>query len=404
MEIQDEFHRAQALFLRGAYSQASDLLDSLPEPLSQLSKVELWRVRGWAKLALGETEQAYDLFQRAYWLQPYPHLSGLSPDPHGAPSGKHPGIHFGIMLLKVLAGQVKQAMLDWQRYCRSGAFPFLELADAEWHAEPVVKAAVVRIQNYPFQPSEQIIKGAAGVYCALLYRAINKVPEAFMTLSGVAVYYAPADVVRDRWLAEMVCLPPPQQPKPTPSEQARAAAQGSPQKTPTLSAEQAVGGALKILLHHPSPGRLEQQYRQALSAGRWQEALDHLSRRLLYEPNHTGSLEQRWRLYWKLDQREAAQSDLFALVDIYEKSSLPIACQRAAKEMVTRFPHDERALLKMCFLQARLDSPLELARYGRRLLEYCRRERLTDRIDSYRNWLLRQRLTPDDREEFGKKA
>lgn len=370
-----ELHKLRYLFASQAYPQAAETLRELPAPATSEGWAERRRLRGWIMLAMGETETAYDLF----WS-----------------CADHPGGRAGILVLTVLAGQVTVAVSHWRRFCQSLSAPPLELPDAEWHARPVALAAVAQLERYPFSQRSQAL-GAAGLYAALLYRAIGDAPSAFIALSKVADFYPPADLVRDRWLEEVVCLPAPASAPPSPSS--RAGTPGTRPLTPCASPELAVQSAARLLLY-PDPEILERQCQQALDQGQWTHALEILRRLLLLDPNHTSSLERRWRLHIQLDSLEAARADLFALVEIYEKGAQIGPCQQAAQRMIELFPNDERALLKMCFLQARLALPLPLARYGRELLRVCREQGLLDRYSSYRLWLLRQELSLDDRAHF----
>jgi tetratricopeptide (TPR) repeat protein len=379
------------LFANQAFQQAADALDQLPPPLTPEGKAEFRRLRGWIKLALGETEQAYDLF----WS-----------------CADHPGGRAGILVLTVLAGQVTVAMTHWQRMLQERSTPPLELPDAMWHSRSVALGAIAQLARYPFPPGSHT-RGAAALYSALLHRATGDSASAFSELSKVADYYAPADLVRDRWLEQMVCLPAPAGSQSESALLEGAQSEGSASETATPSSapprppgatslpgpEAVVQMAARLLLY-PDPDVLERQCKLALDRSQWQDALEILDRLLLLAPNHTGGLETRWRLYIQLGWPEAAKSDLFALVDIYEREGDIVACQEAALKMVGQFPADERAMLKMCFLQARLGAPLALAHYGRQLLALCRQQELLDRFATYRLWLLRQDLSLDDRSHF----
>lgn len=375
--FQPELAQVLRLFQSQAYREAAQHLDALEPASSPEARLERTRVRGWLRLAVGETEQAYNLF----WS-----------------SATHAGGRAGILVLTVLAGQVSVAMTHWQRFCQSLASPPLELPDACWYARPVALGAIAQLQRYPF-PARSPSLGAAGLYCALLYRALGDAPDAFIELSKVAEFYPPADLVRDRWLEQVVCLPAPSQEGGQPAGPLTSGASVRFSPGPVGGPEMAVQVAARLLLY-PDPETLERQCRQALEAGAWNDALEILRRLLLLDPNHTPSLEKRWRLLLQLEAPEAAQADLFALVEIYEKESDVRACQQAAARMVELFPSDERVLLKMCFLQARLGAPLAVARYGRQLLRVCREQGLHDRHASYRRWLLRQNLALDDRQEL----
>lgn len=364
------------LFGCHCYSEAAQALEAVPAPLGLEERARLRRVRGWLKLALGETEAAYDLF----WS-----------------CADHPGGRAGILVLTVLAGQVSAAISHWQRHCQTLDAPPLELPDACWHARPVALAAIAQLHRYPFAAGSSA-RGAAGLYTALLYRALGDAPNAFIELSKVAAFTPMADLVRDRWLEEVVCLPAPASAS-TPTEIPARAASATAETAPPGTAELAVQSAARLLLY-PDPQILERQCQEALAREQWLHALEILRRLLLLDPNHTSSLEKRWRLQLRLGAPEAARSDLFALVEIYERNAEVRACQQAAQHMVELFPDDERALLKMCFLQARLASPLALAHYGRQLLRICSEQGLHDRYASYRLWLLRQDLSLDDRSHF----
>jgi tetratricopeptide (TPR) repeat protein len=376
MNPDPDLQRLRYLFAGQAYHQAGDILKSMPEPETAEDKAERRRLRGWVHLALGETEQAYDLF----WS-----------------CADNPGARAGILALTVLAGQVTAAMTHWQRFCQTLKTPPLALPDAQWHARPVTLAAIAQLQRYPF-PQRSAIRGAAALYTALLFRALGEAPKAFVELSKVADYYPAADLVRDRWLEEIVCLPAPLTSQPEIASQPSLSS-SRPFSEPVVGPELAVQSAARLLLY-PDPDILERQCQEALTNGRLTEAREILDRLLMLDPNHTGALEKRWRLHVQLDWPEAAKSDLFALVDIYERRAEILACQQAAQRMVDLFPDDERALLKMCFLQARLASPLALARYGRQLLNLCREQKMLDRYATYRLWLLRQDLSLDDRFYF----
>lgn len=376
MSSEPNLSHLASLFRCQCYAEVAEALDALPTPSSANERAEVRRVRAWVKLAQGDTETAYDLF----WS-----------------CADNPGGRAGILVLTVLAGQVAVAISHWQRYCQTLDGPPRELPDAVWHARPVALAAIAQLHRYPFA-ARSATQGAAALYTALLYRALGDAPSAFVELSKVADFYAPADLVRDTWLEEVVCLPAP--------ASARAPSQGVPppfspieSPAPLGTPELAVQCAARLLLY-PDPEILERQWREALENGQWLHALEILRRQLLLDPCHTESLERRWRLHLQLGAPEAAKADLFALVEIYEKKAEVRSCQQAALSMVEHFPDDERALLKMCFLQARLASPLALARYGRHLLRICREQGLHDRYATYRLWLLRQELSLDDRSHF----
>lgn len=374
-----ELTKLRFLFHNQAFAEALRSLELMPPAATSAGREEMERLKGWAHLAMGETEEAYRLFCRC---------------------SDHAGGQAGILILTVLAGQMAAAMQRWQHLIVCA--PPLVLPDADWHARPVVMAAIAQIQRYPF-PERSLQRGAAGLYAALLFRALGEAPSAFIELSKVVDFYPPADLVRDRWLEQVVCLPPPSNPDASSEPEAAGSAQmAGPAELPRIGLgdkESAVMIASRLLLY-PDPDILERQYKQALEHAQWQDALEMLDRLLLFSPNHTGGLETRWRLYLQLGWPEAAKSDLFALVDIYERENNILACQQAAKRMVEQFPTDERALLKMCFLQSRLGAPLCLAHYGKLLLRLCREQELFDRFATYRLWLLRQELSLDDRSHF----
>lgn len=360
-------------FHQGAYEEGLIDLDGLPETADFAQQTERRRARAWLVLALGRTEQAYQLF----WS-----------------CAHHPGGRAGLLILTILAGQVEAGIGRWQRYCDSLREPPLSLPDGSWHAKPVILATVGLLERYPF-PAGSRAGAAASIYRALLYRAANQPSDAFMALASAAEVSPLAALLRDRWLDEIACLP-----APSSASTADEFPRSNPSSPSSLGRkEDAVGVAARLLLY-PELGKLQAQAQQALDLGDWPRAMEMLRRCLVLEPEDTITLERRWRLFLKLREPEAALGDLYALVDIYERRGDIGSCQRAALEMVEVFPSSERALLKMCFLQARLGAPLALAHHGRKLLELCRREKWLDRLTSYRLWLLRQRLTPDDREEF----
>lgn len=368
--------QAAFLFRRGAFQEAADLLEASDSSPSAEAKLEHRRVEGWVRLACGDTERAYNLFWSCAHSE---------------------GARAGILLLTVLAGQVSTAVEHWQRHLKAKGEPVVALPDSDWHAPLVVKAAVQLLQQYPFKPRSAAL-GAATLYQALLQRALGEPPEAFFSLSKVVDFYPAARLLRDQWLDETVCLPAPReansQPATPQTNLTTPAADASPR-----TAKQVLDRAARLLLYPDQP-TLERQCRQALDANKWLDALEILRRLLFLDPEHTSSLERRWRVHLRLEAHSEAKADLFALVEIYEKRSDVAACQRAAEKVLELFPDDERALLRMCFLQARLDSPLSLAQYGRRLLELCARLGLVDRKESYRNWLLRQNLSLDDQMEI----
>lgn len=373
-----QIQQLNALFRNQAYRQTLDALETLYHAASKSSsKAELRRLRGWVRLALGDTEKAYDDF----WT-----------------CADHPGGRAGILALTVLAGQLLVAMTHWQRFCQSLSSPPLELPDAAWVARPVALAAVGQIQRYSF-PERSPVRGAASLYSALLFQAIGDAPSAFSQLAKVADFYAPAEMVRDRWLQEVMCLPPPSVLLTSDRKVMTQADSGPLAPDDLWSPASAVQAATRLLLY-PDPDVLERQCKIAIERDHWQDALEILDRWLLLDPNQTQALEQRWRLHLQLGWTEAAKSDLFALVEIYERASEIVPCLETAQAMVDLFPDDERTLLKMCFLQARLASPLALARHGRRLLALCLEQELYDRFATYRLWLLRQNISLDDRVHF----
>ena len=261
---------------------------------------------------------------------------------------QHEGARAGILILTVLAGQVETAIGNWQRHCEKLTQPPLSLPDARWHAPSVVRPALMILESYPFKDRSAQL-GAACVYQALLHQT-----QANTVQSHEFSLRQPGEVV------------------------ARAA---------------------HILLY-PDLETLQKQCAQALGEGRYLDALEIIRRMLFLDPQHTQGLETRWRLYLKLEDTEAAKDDLFYLMDLYEREKQIVACQKVANQAVELFPEDERALLKMCFLQARLGAPTHLAAYGRKLLLLCREQGLHERANSYRRWLLRQNLALDDRFEF----
>ncbi len=364
------------LFQRSAFEEVLGALDQLQQSDDLEQTAECRRIRGWAELSLGNTEEAYNLF----WS-----------------CADHAGSRVGILILTILAGQVKVAIDHWMRHCQTLDRAPLELPDSRWHSRPVALAAISVLSRYPFTPRSHA-QGSAALYTALLHRSLGDPPSAFMALSEVAGFYGLADLVRDRWLEEVVCLPPPSarllldtrtldQPFVAPNPESG------------VGAHKAVDCAIRILLY-PDVPTLERQSQKALAETRWSDALEILRRLLFLDPAHTGSLEKRWRLYLQLEDREAAKTDLFALADIYEKSPNILRCLEVARAVIDLFPNDERALLKMCFLQARLGYPIALASYGRQLLDLCLSKGLRDRYATYRRWLLRQNLTLDDRNDL----
>ena len=364
------------LFQRGAFEEALSVLDRLQETTDKQRGAEFRRIRGWAELSLGNTEQAYNLF----WS-----------------CADHAGSRVGILVLTILAGQVKVAIDHWMRHCQTLDSVPLELPDSLWHSRPVALAAINVLKQYPFPPRSPS-QGSAALYMALLHRSLADPPNAFLVLSEVAAFYPLADLVRERWLEEVVCLPAPKVRLELDSKTLDKPF-SPPEPELGTGALEAVECAVKILLY-PDVATLEKQSQKALAETRWLDALEILRRLLYLVPDHTSSLEKRWRLYLQLENLDAAKMDIFALVDIYEKNQSILKCLEVARTMVELFPNDERALLKMCFIQARLGYPIALATYGRRLLDLCLSKGLSDRFSTYRRWLLRQKLTLDDRNDL----
>ncbi len=362
-------------FRQEAYQAGLDFLEQMPPSKDSQEQAERRRAKAWLLLALGKTEQAYELF----WT-----------------CADHPGGRAGLLILTVLAGQIEAAMTNWNRYCTRAKGTLTSLPDDAWHSLPVARAALRLLENYPFRESPQR-QASADFYRALLYRAIGDHSSAFLAIAASAAKLPLATFTRDLWLEQTACLPAPQ------SEQN--SSDGSEPNSASLTlgnATDAVNSAARILLYYDLT-QLESDTETALNRGQWSAALELLRRSLFLQPDHAPSLERRWRLYLKLQQTEAAKSDLFALVDLYETRGQVVACQRSAASMVDEFPEDERALLKMCFLQSRLRAPIALAKFGRRLLAVCQQQGNHERLTSYRLWLLRQELTLDDRREFESK-
>lgn len=367
--------RAESHLFRGDYSAAVRTIRHAPPVEDSEQQFERRRLLAWATLAVGETREAYELF----WS-----------------CAHHEGARAGILLLTVLAGQVETAMSNWMRHCEKLKAPPSELPDARWHSLGVVKPALRVLQDYPFASRSREL-GAAAVYQALLHRCLGDLPASFLALAQVTDYFAPAQLLRDLWMDGMLCLPLPKSGSTaSPSEPLE---KTSEKTLHNVSVDEVVAQAAYILLY-PDVEVLERQCREALAENRHQDALETLRRILFLQPQHAPSLEKRWRLYLLLQDPEQAKHDMFYLMDIYEKDRKIKACRALAEEAVTLFPHDERALLKMCFLQARLGAVNALGRYGRKLLELCRAQGLHDRAGSYRRWLLRQQLNLDDRTEF----
>jgi len=367
---------AERLHFRQQHSDAVNLLRRAEPSGVRSYQAARRRLLAWALLATGETKQAYEVF----WS-----------------CAHHEGARAGILLLTVLAGQVETAVSNWQRYCDKLNHPPASLPDERWHSPRVVKPALQILQRYPFK-ERSVQKGAAALYEALLHQSQGDVSSTFQALAKVTDFYPPARLLRDTWMDDLLCLPLPKGQGINQEAQAEA---GSPDFA-TLThrtVDEIVQRAAQLLLY-PDQEVLEEKCEEALREGRFLDALEALRRLLFLNPQHTPSLERRWRLYLELEEREAAKDDLFFLMDVYEREKQIVACQKVAAHAVTLFPEDERALLKMCFLQARLDSPNRLAQYGRRLLELCRAKGLHERGNSYRRWLLRQGLALDDRADF----
>ena len=366
---------AERLFLLGDYRSALDCVRSAEPADDKDWQAERRRFMAWTLLALGETKIAYELF----WS-----------------CAQHEGARAGILILTVLAGQVETAIGNWQRHCEKLTQTPLSLPDARWHAPTVVRPALQILERYPFEDRSPRF-GAACVYQALLHKTQGNNPESFRTLGKVTEFYTPARLLRDRWMDGLLCLPLPKS-----SENAVFDLSGHsrpPNEFAGRQPEEIVARAAHILLY-PDLETLQKQCTKALEDRRYLDALEILRRMLFLDPQHTQGLETRWRLYIKLEETEAAKDDLFYLMDLYEREKQIIACQKIANQAVELFPQDERALLKMCFLQARLGSPTHLAAYGRKLLGLCREQGLHERANSYRRWLLRQNLALDDRFEF----
>lgn len=367
-----ELAKLNLLFQAQAYQAVIKEIDGLNCPTTIEEQIERHRISAWVYLAMGDTERAYHLF----WI-----------------SAIHPEGRFGILVLTILAGQITVAIEHWQKFCRSLKEPISELPDARWYSPAVARAAIAQLESYPFPPHSPA-SGAAGLYRALLYKGLGSRSAAFIELSRVVNFYPLARVIRQYWLDQVACLPSPSQTKAEGRQ-----AQLPPSKACRLEAAKALVSAANILIY-PDVEVLEKKCRLALAAKEWQEALELVRRILVLDPNHAPSLEARWRIALELGSSEQARSDLLTLVEIYEHSSQIIACQQVADQMTKLFPDDERALLRVCFLQARLAKPIELAHHGRKLLHLCREKGWHDRFASYRRWLLRQQLSLDDRAHF----
>lgn len=368
-------NEAEYLFRRHDYRSAVLYLKAAEPTKDREVQDRRRRFLAWALLSMGETKEAYELF----WS-----------------CAHHEGARAGILLLTVLAGQVETAIRNWRRHCDKLAHPPLALPDAQWHSRAVVRPALSILENYPFQNGTPE-QGSAAIYRALLHQTQNDPSSAFRTLGGVTDFYLPAQFLRDKWMDDLLCLPLPKKSTDKTDIYTR---ETSPTGTlANRNAEEVVAKAIQILLY-PDLDILQQQCEEALREARYTDALETLRRILFLDPEHTAALEKRWRLYLLLEEHEAAKADLFYLMDLYEREKKILACQRIASQTIEAFPEDERALLKMCFLQARLECPTELAFYGRKLLALCRRHGLHERGNSYRRWLLRQTLSLDDRSDF----
>lgn len=376
--MDDILTEAECLLLEGDYHAAVTLIRSAPPCADKDWQFERRRFLAWATLSIGETREAYELF----WS-----------------CAQHEGARAGILLLTVLAGQVETAVSNWSRHCEKLNSPPLELPDARWHAASVVRPALRILEEYPFQPRSAKL-GAASLYQALLYQTQGDAPSSFRTLGMVSDYYPPARLLRDQWMDGLLCLPLPKNEETLESKSFEGSSpKASSSSLSTVSPQDVVARAAYILLY-PDVEVLEKQCHQALAQERYQDALEALRRLLFLDPQHKPSLEQRWRLFLTLQDPESAKQDMFYLMDLYEKEKMILACRKLAQKIVDLFPTDERALLKMCFLQARLGAAVELARYGRMLMALCQEQGLHDRAGSYRRWLLRQQLSLDDRADF----
>lgn len=364
----------QACLRLGEWQGFQAALDALPMSRNFAENAERQKLRGWAELAQGHTEQAYHLFQSAPFDL---------------------GAKFGILALTVLANQLTTAIKHWQLFCQTLKEPPTQLPDAPWHSRHIALAMIHQLQQYPF-PADSSERGAAGLYTALLYHAIEDTSNAFWELSKVVDFYPMAALVRDSWLEKMGCLPAP---KSQASLIATRLSPGHLEVKPHGTAEAAVQTAARFLLYS-TPASLERKCLEALNEKRWDDALEYLRRLLVIDPQHISSLEKRWRLYLQMGCMENAQADLLALIEIYEKEGRALESLSAAHSLLKFFPKQEQTLLKMCFLQARLANPLQLAHYGRKLLTFCHEQGLKERYATYRLWLLRQELSLDDRAHF----
>lgn len=368
--------KAEKAFFRGEYDRAVQIVRCAPITEHRPWQNERRRFLAWAMLACGETKTAYELF----WS-----------------CAHDEGARAGILLLTALAGQVETAVLNWQRHLEKLKNPPLALPDEKWHSPAVTLPTIQILERYPFhRPSAEM--GAASIYLALLYQTQHDPSGAFRTLGAVTDYYAPARLLRDQWMDGLLCLPLPKRCLSAESSESATCVPTSSLLSGRSHLE-AVEKATQILLYPDVPS-LQKMALRAVQENRLLDAQEALRRLLFLDPQHTQALEIRWRLYLRIGDRKGAKADLFYLMDLYEKEKQIVSCQKVAVQMLDIFPEDERALLKMCFLQARLGVPTQLARYGRLLLDVCVRKGLLERANSYRKWLLRQKLSLDDRLEF----
>ena len=363
--------KTKQLFLMGA---VNDALEYLQAQDSRAAKPATQRLRvkalAWLNLNVGQTEKAYELF----WS-----------------SAHFEGAKAGILLLTVLSGQVITAMGNWLSYCTGRPRAPLEIPDEFWHTEAVCRPAIDILKRHHFhQESPQ--RAASMLYIALLYRAIGNAPEAFGFIAEAATLWPAASIVREKWLEQTVGLPAPKGHTETKSSPTVGSA-GFPESTTYTT----VLNKAQMILLYPEPENLRTRYSEALTQQKWLDALEILRRLLFLDPQDTESLENRWRLLWKLQETEQARDDLLYLVELYEKRNDSVACLRVAHKAVELFEDDERPLLRLCFLYASLARPEELSRHGIALLERCRRLEERGRFVSYQRWLLRQQLTLDGR-------
>ncbi len=378
------------LFQQQDFHQASGLLAQRASNKDPFQESEIRRIEGWVELARGETERAYQLFWSC--------------------SGRD-GARAGIMLLTILAGQIKTAIDHWCRYLSGLTTPPIRLPDSFWHANPATKAALNLLSNYSF-PERSPLLGASLFYQALLHRTLDENSKAFLALAKAVDFFPMASLLRDTWLEEFACLPAPPESRADSHELATEASEGHraedllepneprshhPGRVETLINREQVLSRAQEILFYPSPRTLENWVDQALEEQRWWDALEYLRRLLFLEPESTSGLERRWRLLWKLERVEEARADLYHLIDLYQNQGQSTDSLAAAKVAVEMFPRQEQALLKLCFLLARLEDSLTLAEYGVRLLDLCQSEGQLDRRESYQRWLLRQNLSLDDR-------